>query len=346
MSIGSRVCPLFLAALFSLGSLSAQQPATVATPHSRTIQLDVVVAPKGGKPVAELQQRDFTVLDNKAPQPLTSFRVLGEGQEPVEVLIVIDAVNTSYQNIAYERGEISKFLLANGGHLAHPTSLAIFTDTGTQIQSGSSQDGKALNAALKTYTIGLRDIRRSQGIYGADDRLQLSLQALHLIAEREAGQPGRKLVLWLSPGWPILSGPGIQLDAHQQEQIFTSVVGISAQLRQARVTLYSVDSLGAAENVARVFYYQEFEKGVTKPSETQIGDLSLQVLAVQSGGLALNSSGVSELFQQCLQDTNAYYEMSVQAQPADKANEYHHIEVKVAQPGLTARTRDGYYAQP
>jgi hypothetical protein len=31
---------------------------------------------------------------------------------------------------------------------------------------------------------------------------------------------------------------------------------------------------------------------------------------------------------------------------ADHADEYHHIEVQVAKPGLTARTRQGYYQQP
>jgi hypothetical protein len=34
--------------------------------------------------------------------------------------------------------------------------------------------------------------------------------------------------------------------------------------------------------------------------------------------------------------------------PAEKPNEYHHLEVRVAanRASVTARTRDGYYAQP
>lgn len=31
---------------------------------------------------------------------------------------------------------------------------------------------------------------------------------------------------------------------------------------------------------------------------------------------------------------------------ADKPNEYHHIEVRLDQRALTARTNDGYYANP
>jgi hypothetical protein len=30
----------------------------------------------------------------------------------------------------------------------------------------------------------------------------------------------------------------------------------------------------------------------------------------------------------------------------DQPNEYHHLEVQIAEPGLTARARQGYYSQP
>ncbi len=76
-----------------------------------------------------------------------------------------------------------------------------------------------------------------------------------------------------------------------------------------------------------------------------MGDLSLPVLAIQSGGLALNSSNnIAGLIQECVADAAPYYEISFDSSPADRSDEYHHLEVKVAKPGLTARTRQGYYA--
>jgi VWFA-related protein len=335
-----------LAVLLSATAAHAQQTTQLPAPASSEVQLDVVVTPKSGPPIAELRQQDFTVLDNKAPQSITSFKTMGGNDAPVKIIIVVDAVNAYYQTVAYERTEISKFLKANGGHLAHPTALAFFTDTGTQIQNNFTSDGNALDTVLDKYTIGLRTIQRSQGFYGANDRTQLSLNAIRSLAEREASTPGRKLVLWISPGWPILSGPGIQLDAKQQDQIFANVVNLSTQLRQNHVTLYSIDSIGANENLLRADYYQSFLKGVSKPGQTQIGDLSLQVLAVQSGGLALNSTGVSELLQRCVRDADAYYELTFASPRGDNKNEYHSLDVKVDKPGLTARTRAGYYAQP
>lgn len=45
-------------------------------------------------------------------------------------------------------------------------------------------------------------------------------------------------------------------------------------------------------------------------------------------------------------DTQAYYELSFSPAPSDRRDEYHHLTIQVAKPGLTARTRDGYYSQP
>jgi VWFA-related protein len=332
--------------VLSSAVLSAQQNIPPTGANSARINLDVVVTPKSGPPVANLEQQDFTVFDNKTLQHLTSFQARDGSHDPIHVIILIDAVNSTYQNIAWDRGEIGKFLRANGGHLSQPTALALFTDTGTQVQQGFLTDGNQLATALDQFAIGLRNVRRSSQ-WGASDRFQLSMNTLHQLVEHEGSLPGRKMVFWVSPGWPLLSGPGIHLDGKQQNQLFSNIVGLSTQLRQNRITLYSIDPLGANEGVLRTFYYQDFLKGVSKPGQVSVGDLGLQVLATQTGGLALTSSNdiVSQL-QKCYADTEAYYELSFDPAPADHRDEYHNLIVQVAKPGLTARTRTGYYAQP
>jgi VWFA-related protein len=341
---------LFLVSLLCLlfnNGVRGQETTPLARNTAATkIYLDVVVAPKSGSPVAGLQQQDFKILDNKAPQPITSFQAFDGGKTPVDVVLVIDAVNTSYQNIAYEREEIGKFLLANGGRLANPTTLAIFTDKGTQMQEGFTSDGNSINDALTKYAVGLRDIRPSEGFYGAEERFQLSLKALNSLVSHVGARPGRKVVIWLSPGWPLLTGPNIQYSEKQRQTLFAGIVDLSNLLHQTRTTLYSVNSLGTAEGIGRTFYYQEFTKGVRKASQAEPGDLSVQVLATQSGGTVLDSTGVAALLQQCIADTQTYYELTFDAQRADRRDEYHQIEVQVAKPGLTARTSQGYYAQP
>ena len=122
--------------------------------------------------------------------------------------------------------QIENFLTANGGELLHPVTLAVLTDQGTQIQEAGSRDGKALKAALDGNATGLRTIRRSAGFYGAEERLEISLRALDQLIARDETKPGRKLILWVSPGWPLLSGPGVQLDRKQEQGIFDQVAAL------------------------------------------------------------------------------------------------------------------------
>ena len=347
MSVNVYRCLFLLVPLLFVGAALAKQQSPSAQPGTGRILLDVVVTPKSGPPVSGLQQQDFTLIDNKAPQTITTFQAVDGSQAPIEIILLIDAVNASFQSVAYERDQIDKFLRADGGHLAHPIAFAVLTDRGTQIQEGFSSDGNALRGSLDQYTVGLRDIRRSEGFYGAAERLDLSLRGLQELAEREATSPGRKIILWISPGWPLLSGPNVQLDGKQQQQFFANIVNLSTQLRQARITLYSIDPQGTNDIGLRTFYWEEFVKGVSKPSQVQIGDLALQVLATQSGGVAYNSSNdVAAELQKCVADTSSYYEISFDPPPGDQPHEYHQIEIHMAKSGLTARTREGYYSLP
>ncbi len=346
MSIRMPFAGVLFALVLSTPVLSAQQKMLATAASASSITLDVVVTPNSGPPVADLQQQDFTVLDNKTPRRITSFHAFGGSQAPIHVIIVMDAVNVPYESIAYSRGELDKFLRANGGQLAYPTELAFFVDKGIQSQQAFSTDGNELSSSLNQYAVGLRDIRRSSQYQGSE-RFDLSINALRSLVANEAKVPGRKLILWVSPGWPLLSGPGVYLGGNQQNQIFSTIVGLSTQMREGGITLYNVNPIGASEGLGRDFYYQEFLKGVSKAGQVQIGDLSLQVLAVHSGGLALyGSNDMIAMLHQCVADGEAYYELSFAPPTADHRDEYHHIEVQVAKPGLTARTRDSYYSQP
>ena len=347
MLIPTRLSVLILSLIPAL-ALSAQEisPGPPAAP----VRLDVVVAPKSGSAVAGLQQEDFKLMDNASPAEITSFRAVSarqEGQESVKVILLIDAVNTNFSRVAYVRQQVQKFLHTDGGSLAYPTSIAVLTDKGTELQKSFSTDGNALSAALDHTTIGLREITRASGIWGANERVDISLKAVQQLASYAATIPGRKIVLWVSPGWPLLSGVRIDLDSRQQAQIFGNVVAFSKELQTADITLYNINPLGPEENLFRANFYQEFVRGVSKPSQTDLADLSLQVLAVQSGGLSLNgSSDIVAGMKKCLADTDSWYEITFKPRAAEQPNEYHHIQVTVDKPGLATRTRDGYYAQP
>lgn len=349
MFIGARLGCFLLAVFLCSTSAFSQQSTPPPQPANDMVNLDVVVTPKSGPPINGLQQQDFTVLENKTPVPINSFRAVTASEAPVEVVMVIDDVNTGVSNIAYERSEIDKFFHANEGHLANPTAMAFLTDSGIKLQDNFSTDGNSLSATLDQYTIGLHSIIRSGGFYSAEERFDVSVKALLELATHEASRPGRKFILWISPGWPLLSGPGVevQMSEKQRQQIFTNVVGISNLLRQGRITLYSIDPLGTADFAGRAFWWEAFEKGISKPNQADWGDIALQVLAIQSGGLALTTDNdITAMLQRCVADAQAYYELSFVPSLEQKRATYHHVEVRVAKSVGVARARQGFYTQP
>lgn len=328
-----------------------------APDSGRQITLDVVVTDKSGKPVSGLAQQDFTLLDNKQPQRVISFKASTEtapaADRPVEAVLVMDAVNAPFSAVSYARTQIEKYLqgdkyLENNGALPVPTSLAFFTDSGMQIGNVTSREGKALVAELDQNQTGLRTITRAQGVYGADERLELSLNALAQLAAYETPRPGRKLVIWISPGWPLLTGPRIELSGKDQRDIFARIVAMSDTLRRAGITLYSIDPLGTADaGQGQTYYYEEFVKGVKKPNQVQIGNLALQALTVQTGGRVRNSNNdVAAEIASDVADARSFYVLTFEGLPGDGPNEYHALEIKLDKPGLKALTRTGYYAQP
>jgi VWFA-related protein len=311
----------------------------------------VVVTDKSGKPVTGLQQRDFTLLDNKHPQRILSFQAV-EGvpaaDSPVQVVLLVDEVNIPFEGVAEVRTAIDQFLSRNGGGLTRPTSLAYFSDSGLAIGNEPTRDGNALIAELKQSQAGLRVIGRSEGLIGAADRLNLSLRAIQQLASYETAKPRRKLVIWFGPGWAFLAGQDADLGSKQKEELFANIVSASDELRQARITLYSVDSQGTEAGVGgRAWEYTSFLGAAKTARQAQIGNLALQVLASQSGGLVFAASNdMAGHIAASVADANAYYVLSFDGLPGDGPNEYHALDIKIDKPKLVTRTRSGYYAQP
>ena len=98
----------------------AQTPATPAASNTGdAVHLNVVVLPQhNGDPVAELSQGDFTVFDNGQAAPITSFQAV-TGPDKAHVMLVIDAVNVPYTQLAYERTQIDHFFRSPAEFLLH-----------------------------------------------------------------------------------------------------------------------------------------------------------------------------------------------------------------------------------
>src|SRR6202012_122315 len=183
------------------------------------------------------------LLDNGQSRQLVSFRAIDPTAEPgaLRVLLVVDMLNNTVIQVERQREQITEFFNQDGGRLAHPTSLAILTESGVKMMNGYSQDGRELQDAFKKVQTEIRPVGRSAGFYGAAEHLQESLNGLQQIAAFEAKQPGRKLVFLIGPGWPILANAGVQESDKQRAWVFNTLVEISNSLREAHIVLFSLD---------------------------------------------------------------------------------------------------------
>ena len=334
------------------------QPRTPAPQASGAgdLTLDINVTDKNGVQVRGLQPQDFTLLDDKHPVPLSSFRAVdvnaGTPAPYIEIVLVLDAINADVMTTTMGREGIKKFLLMNGGKLAQPASVVVVSDQPTQMRSKPSTDGNAQATFLDQYQTGLRTVNRTQGNFGVGERFQMSMNALSSLGAYEASTPGRKLILWISPGWPLLSAGASDITKTDQQRILRSIVALSTQLRQDHITLYNVETRGVDEtSVAQFTDYEQFLTGVKSVNQAYPAALSLQVLSVQTGGRVFNESNglpsaIAAEIERGAADGQAFYVVTIPSAQSDRVNEYHSLQIKLNKPGLTARTRTGYYAQP
>jgi VWFA-related protein len=360
------------------------------------IHLDVVVTDQTGKTLSGLKATDFSVLDNGQPEKILSFEAYdGAGVRPGPpgaITLVLDllppakrgerSVGQFPEDLAqFERNQVDTFLRQNGGHLAQPISILILTINGLS-QVGPSADGNALAESI-AHDRGTPLIRTdraanidqtwnaSQAPYmgalssnasvGVNPPAEAALKALGVIATAERRQPGRKLLIWVGPGWGIASGnnPEELVGKKQKQALFDRVVWFSTLLRLARLNLYSF-SVGETNDQSAMEIGPpgtmpplrgpgppNVPPAVTSPEQADVLDLNRKVLAMESGGRVLEPAyDLTKQLNDCVREGSAFYTLSFNPGPAQHPDEYHTLKVDVRQPGLTARSDTFYYDQP
>jgi VWFA-related protein len=396
-----RIMALSAAVLISLTAW-AQQPqllsrdSRAAQQNDRRITLDVQVQDAAGNAVHGLAEKDFTVLDNAEAARILSFRSSDETDEVGDVVLMIDAIGCTFEQLARSREQILDYLRQHDGVLAHPTSIVWLVKLlpKSEIAAGRkgatvralenndaylqrlpmSRDGRALAAQLEKSRISVSGSLAAQGAQGEAARTNLSLRALNMVASGEMDIPGRKLVVWIGPSWPPAAPLG---DKRTRDNFFNYVVYTYSQLRQSRITLDAVNPGGVVANemkqdgamvpemdasMQQLLEYMQSGKPLTAaqassfsplrrplraPAQITPADLSLRSLATRTGGRVLDlSNNLAAQLADAATDVDSFYSITYQSSVAKKPDEYHSTEVLVDKPGLTLRTRTGYFAQP
>lgn len=344
---------ILAAATFCALSLPAgvlSQPAAVPALASTTITLNIAVTDKSDQPIRGLTQQQFTLLDNKKPLNILAFHEVSAAspQHPAQALILIDGIHTPLSRIADIRRRIADYLRTAGPQLPIPVSFAFLTDSGLKSQEEPTRDSKLLLANIENNPLPQQVHAITTDYQFEADFREKSLNALDLAVSHLSNRPGRKLIIWVTPGWLSFAAETSQKSRDQRNLLFTYIANLSTVLRRANITLYQVDPGSEAGSYrVRESQYGSFLHGASSPDDADNAEIMLPVLVVQSGGLVLyGSNDIMGLISQCLADASGYYEVTVQTPAPRNAAEAHRITVKLPDKHWKARTRTLYYAVP
>lgn len=321
-----------------------------AAPAQHWLHIDAVVDDASGHAVPGLQPWDFKLTDNSAPSKILFLHgfdgVVSRPDPPVEVILLIDEINLPFTQVAFVKQQLTQFLSQNDGHLAQPVSLMLLSDSGLRVQQTATQDGNALLGMVRQISGEIRTVDGAMGSEGSIERLQRSVRQLQSIAVNEAPKPGRKLLVWIGPGWPMLDSVRFApANDKEQKRYFQGIVELTNWLREARIAVYSVS--GNSPNPNWDFVYKSFLGGVTNWHQAYAGNLALKVVVTQTGGLILGpDNDLTGQLNRCVADANRFYEIFFAPPAVEQPYEYHALRLRVDRPGLTVRTTSGYYADP
>ena len=335
------------------GNLSAAASAANAAgtePDFRDglVRLDVTVTDKSGSPVPGLKAEDFTLLDNGQPRKLVSFRAhdaaANQANEPVEIILLIDALNRTVSQLAVAEEEAEKFLRKDQGRLRYPAMVYRLTEDGLSASMHLTTDGNALAEEIASKAEP-RTISQLYPLHKDGSRMDLntfdigrdllSLQALGAIAIEARRRPGRKLLFWMGPGWT---------SKWEGENAFDEIVEFSTRLREARINLFSVIALAIGEGST---FNQGYVRPVLQAKDAAFSEMALNVLAAKSGGLVLATSWTTKNpIDKAVEDAGDYYTLTFDPPRAEMPDEYHELKVTVDKTDAAVRANSEYYDQP
>ena len=335
--------------------------------------LNVRVADPTGRALSPLQQNDFTLYDNDQARKLASVRLVDGGAGGAHVIVVLDAVNRFSHQVRSDAKEVERYLKEGSGRLAYPLAIGVFS--GFSIEVGqSSQDREALLGELNTRTedlhaggcitqqdhgptpgststvgaMGNMRAEPARELVCKNERFVRSVNALLELARKEVNTPGRVIVIWIGPGWPMLTDRSFTPDPPDLKRtFFAQLVQVSTALREAQVTLDAVDSPDESINPQTPNVRDSnFFEGVASEDQASAANLGLHVLAHQTGGNILTATrGLAGQIGACIAEADSYYVLSFDAPPAAAFGEYHALAIKVDKPGVDVRTNTLYYPE-
>lgn len=320
------------------------------------VQLDVTVLDGHRQPVTGLTADDFTVVERGAVQPIVSFSAVDLPPRPVGgaawrhevapdvasnhldmqrvVIVVMDDCH-----ISFDPGDaaMARRIAARAVDELGPADMAAVVYTASRRQGQEFTTDKArLRAAVERFSprgglppphqfAASRTARGGMplgaGGAGPCPGFRTVEQMMANTAEALRGWSGwRKTLLFISPFTPVFRADAIEsvVDVGVWGRVFDA-------MQEANVTVYQFDPRGL-----------EVGADITRDPGA---------LADATGGTTIRNTNVPEAgVAQVFRENSSYYMIGFQPIDTTRDGRFRTIDVRVNRPGLTVRTRSGYFA--
>ena len=362
------LCATTLLAIFSAHTLQAQaqaqgqgqgqqEPSNVPLFQvtSTLVFLDVTVLDKKGHPVVSgLTKDDFQITEDKKPQRIFSFEapethVMGanagddnpDGKAPVTIF-VLDLLNSSFQDFAYIRYEVHRFLDAQPAQLTSPAELMVVGDQSLEMLQGYTRNKADLLYALNHLPAAL-PFKEMNGMFYWD-RFGQSIDALQQIALQNKGVPGRKNIVWVGHGGPNIDLYAPDMTGQFVQDLKEYVHTTTNMLVDARISLFVIyPGLNiASRRVSLSEMEADADLGDDDPFS---GDINFGVFVNETGGkLFFHRNDIDMEMERSERLGSEYYTLTYQPQDVGDDGKFRRIRVTLRDRNLRAVTKTGYFA--
>lgn len=364
-----RIATVLPATVLSLVAFAQDAPVIKVT--TRQVEVNVIVHDKKGRLIEDLTKDDFTIFDKGQEQKVGYFAkdtpktapysggvaagvatnrppAPAEGQPPaiaVPTVILLEGMNSRFHDRANSERALMQFL--SGLHTGDSVGIYVLADT---LKFFRPVEPQATAKFLDDFMIQAS----TMGLTFQRQRVLSTLTALRTIAANLLAVPGRKNLVWLTDGFPALSGlmpsgrPGRQFESFDAE-IRRTVLALD----HAEVAIYPVDLRGvvSATDTAPSMTSQSrrFNRAmdVTARNYVTASEATMSDVAERTGGRAfIGSNDLSGFLQEAVADTRVTYTIAYTPSHNEWDGRFREIKVKVNRPGVEVRYRKGYFAYP
>lgn len=203
----------------------------------------------------------------------------------------------------------------------------------------------------------MRRFEKESENFSRDVRISTTLAALQEIARYLAGQRGRKSLLWFSTGFPVAVAGINPEDMTTSRSYGDELRRTTNLLNDAHVAIYAIDASGllvgnisdpansGRDATGRIALTLEANKMLAKEDFARIAtEDTLERAALDTGGRFFHSNDIASAIAVSLQEAGAYYLLGYYPTNKKWDGKFRQVRVKVARPGLTVRSRQGYFA--